>query len=48
MKYQVLIVGDKPSYLSHRDRTSWSLRTAKRHAREFTERHGKQTVLEDV
>jgi hypothetical protein len=38
MQYQVAIKHNdgKLSYLSHRDRTQWTLRTARKHAKECT------------
>lgn len=49
MMYSVKITRDSGiSYLSHRDRTAWSKRTALKFAREFVAAHGGVATVEQA
>ncbi len=50
IKYMVRVIvnGEFKGYLTYRDKTVWSKRTAKKHAKDCMKLFGKECIIEEV
>ncbi len=47
-RVRVIVNGEFKGYLTYRDKTVWSKRTAKKHAKDCMKLYGKECIIEEV